>query len=199
MTKRSTSKTFVYGCLAASVIMTTGVAPAVAQEARGAAAQSRAERIAERRASIEQRLQSLQSNRAERMARRTEVFQRMAATTPETVEARLSATEERILTALDQADPDWIAQSLNERGEKATEVLTSRDFARLTDEQLDALISAAGRAALITPEEVEAMIAVGSFKVSDFFDTTDPEQIAAKLNEFGEKALELQGKAKTNN
>jgi len=169
--------------------LSAGIAAASASTA---GAQSRSERVAERRAAMEQRLQSLESGASERMAQRTEILEKMATTTPEMIEARLSDAEEAILGRLFDADPDWIEDQLNKIGERAETVLSNRDLLRLTEEQQSELLVAAGRAATITDEEVEELLVDGALKVDDYFDNTDPENIASTLNEIGAEALDLQ-------
>lgn len=157
-----------------------------------AEAQARGDRAAERRAAVEQRLQALQTNRTDRVTRRTTVFERMLVTTPEMVQDRLTQTEQKVLDALAQADTAAITARLNEAGGQAESFLTSAEFERLSEEQVDKLVVAAGRAATIEEQEVEVALRLGALEVEEFFGDTDPDAIAERLNEIGEQALDLQ-------
>lgn len=158
-------------------------------------AQSRAERVAERRAAAEQRLQSASLDRAARVEQRTSVLETMAATTPEMVQARLSDAEEQIISSLVGIDEDLVALRLNNSGAATQVLLEQASLQRLTEDQVDALVMASARAATITADEVEALIVDGILVVEDYFDTADPEAIAAAFNEIGAEALDVQVEA----
>ena len=187
----STSFLTVTAIAIAAVIVT----PAVAQD-RSAAAQARAERAAERRAAAEQRLQALQQNRADRVMRRTDVFERAATASPEQVAERLSVAEMNVLEAWSEIDPAGVAAAANDIGDAALKKAANAKGVVLTEDQIDAIVAAAARAATISEDEVSEMLAAGTVKIEDLFDTTDPEKIAATLNGIGQDALDLQADAK---
>lgn len=188
MSIKITSNPFAFAA-SAFALMAAGVASAPAD------AQTRSERVAERRAAVEQRLQSMSQDRAERVAHRTTALETLAHTTPDMVEARLTEAEMQIIEALVAIDEDFVAGGLNNAGVKAEAFLTETDLQRLTDEQVDELVAAAARAATITAEDVEALIVDGILAVDDLFDTTDPDAIAATLNAIGAEALDVQVEA----
>ena len=182
----SITKKALAGVALASLSLAFSVSSAAAHSA---SAQTRAERAAERRAMAEQRLEALSSNRAERLERQTIILTRMSEVTPEMIQERLDIVEMAMLDTLAEADAELIASKANVAGTVAGEVLTTKDIEKLTDEQVDKLVAAAGRAATVTPEDVEALLDTTTMKVTDAFDTVDAEEIASTLNEVGEKAL----------
>lgn len=177
--------------VAVAAIAAIAATPAAAQD-RSAAAQERAERAAERRAAAEQRLQALQQSRTERLARRTDAFERAATVTPEQVAERLSVAEMNVLEAWAEIDPAGVADATNRIGDKALKAVVNADGDRLTQDQINMLIVTAARAATISEEEVAGLLAEGALRIEEAFDSAAPAEIASTLNEIGQAALDVQ-------
>ncbi|MEO1310333.1 MAG: hypothetical protein AAFV51_05105 [Pseudomonadota bacterium] len=175
-----------------AVLLTLSACAIAAFVATPAAAQSRAERAAERRAAAEQRLEALQQTRIERLARRTDAFERAATVNADQVSARLSEAEMNILEVWAQIDPAGVADVANTIGDAALKAVVNADGDRLSEDQIDDLTVRAARAATISEEEVADLLANGAVKIEELFDSTDPEEIASTLNEIGQAALDVQ-------
>jgi len=175
-----------------AIVLAMTACAVAAFAATPAAAQTRAERAAERRAAAEQRLEALQQSRVERLARRTDAFERAAAASPEQVSERLSAAETTILEAWAEIDPEGVADAANKIGDKTLKAVVNADGDRLTEDQIDQLIVSAARAATISEEEVAELLAGGAVRIEEVFASQDPAEIAATLNEIGQAALDVQ-------
>jgi len=138
-----------------------------------------------------ERAQAFKDGQAGRVEQRTAVYERAATVEASEVQARLDAGEEAVLNALAEADTAAIADAANQIGAAAGEALAQAPGTYVPQEQMDTLVSAAAYAATISAEEVDQMIKAGSLAIKSY-EGLDAEQIAANLNEIGNKALELQ-------
>lgn len=198
MTTQTIRRIFLTG--AAMALLSSGAAHAQSFD-RAAQAEARLEAMQQRIAHAgapgahrEEMMAQREERRANRNERRdearTEVGTRLTEVDAEGVQARLDSTEEQILNALANADPDTISEILNEAGAVAGARLENADGEYLNDEQLARLVAAAAYAEQITPTEVAVLLEAGALAVDDGFDELDAEAIAAQLNAIGERALE---------
>lgn len=147
---------------------------------------------AELRASAEAKRAAAQAQYAERSASRTDRFTTLSEVDAATVERRLDDAEKAMLEVLAEVDSSVAAASVNAAGASASAQLAEADGSVVGSERLDTLVAAAARAETITPQEVELLRAVSGYQLSNAFDSTDPDAIAAQLNAVGEKALGAQ-------
>lgn len=138
-----------------------------------------------------ERAQAFKQGQAGRVEQRTAIYERAATVEASDVQARLDAGEEAVLNALAEADTGAIADAANQIGVAAGEALAQAPGTYIPQEQMDSLVAAAAYAAAITPQEVDQLIKAGSLAI-DSYEGLDAEQIAANLNQIGNKALELQ-------
>ncbi|MEO1730189.1 MAG: hypothetical protein AAFR64_05580 [Pseudomonadota bacterium] len=138
-----------------------------------------------------ERAEAFKQGQTGRVEQRTAVYERAATVEASEVQARLDAGEEAVLNALAEADTAAIADAANQIGAAAGEALANAPGTNLPQEQMDTLVSAAAYAATISAEEVDQLVTAGSLAIKSY-EGLDAEQIAANLNEIGNKALELQ-------
>ncbi|MEE4298259.1 MAG: hypothetical protein V2J24_02355 [Pseudomonadales bacterium] len=144
------------------------------------------------RAAAEAKRAEAQARYAEGSATRTERFTTMSEVDGATVASRLDDVETAMLEALAEVDSTVAAAKVNAAAAEASAQLAEADGSVIGEERVDTLVAAAARAETITPEEVELLLAVSENRLSNSFESSDPDAIAAQLNAVGEKALARQ-------
>ena len=157
---------------------------------------ARKDSINEHRSAAQERARDLKSIVDERVAARTEIFERAATVEVSEVEARLSTAQQNILMALAEADSAAIAQTANQVGEAALNGLEQAPGQVLSEDQLDTLVVAAAHAATITAQDVDKLLRQGALAIQAY-EGLDAEEITASINAIGAAALDIQSEVQS--